>query len=386
MSYFKNSLYNNYLINLNYWFYNFFFIFILMNFLWKLNSFILKTFLTVFLIKYIFNFVLYNFYLRKKLLTTLMVGTISIHPFLFYFVLIVVIFFFFSKQIKFFTQFLFNLNHILFWAVLSLLLGGLWGLQSLTWGYIWVNDSIEWIFLFFIILIIMTLHTFHKKILFLINFYFNLYLNYVLILRLNLITTRHSFLSNTAVYLYVITLFYTILLVLSKSLSCRFFSFKINIFFFFYWISFLAVSYFFVYSILFKYIFILLFFFFLFNLSKKLFYLHFIFFCLFFLWLSWYVYFFLFFNKYYIIGFNNFDIGENMLKSNQLIFSNILNSELLEKLFFIIFNNQFYNTSLISWSTVLIFNNLLFIYLTFILIFFLKKVEFRLLYTKKAYF
>ena len=132
---------------------------------------------------------------------SLWVGTINWHPPLFYCVIIT----YASTQIKknlSYTNLLVKAPYFSQIKMLgfTLLLGGLWGLQSLTWGYFWVNDGIEWSLLLIVTLVIIYQHSIQYR----HTIFFwseNLWsiLVALLLLRLNLLPTRHAFLTTTPV-------------------------------------------------------------------------------------------------------------------------------------------------------------------------------------------
>lgn len=135
--------------------------------------------------------------LKKTLIHSLWVGTISVHPLIFYTFLIVVCFTFYTLKSNSTRHLCFKISTITTVLLFTLFLGGLWGLQSLTWGYVWVSDGIEWLLL---ALCVYTVIFYHKprnrgKLL-----YFCLTLIYIVnlltLIRLNVVTTRHSFLTN----------------------------------------------------------------------------------------------------------------------------------------------------------------------------------------------
>jgi hypothetical protein len=69
----------------------------------------------------------------KTLIPALMVGTISIHPLLFYILIVFVLnVFYFNKNLFILKIILFSYYFFMRLGFLTLFLGGLWGLQSLT--------------------------------------------------------------------------------------------------------------------------------------------------------------------------------------------------------------------------------------------------------------
>ena len=139
------------------------------------------------------------------MVTTLFAGTIIIHPLLFYlFTLAFLVTFIFKGTLHINLSNPLKLSQLSNFLWLALFLGGLWGLQSLTWGYVWVNDLIEWSLLLIIFYILCRLHLFpNVKLIYYGLFFPLLFVNLVLMIRLNLLQTRHSFLTNLN-YLYFV--------------------------------------------------------------------------------------------------------------------------------------------------------------------------------------
>lgn len=145
----------------------------------------------------------------KLLVIPLWFGTINIHPPLFY--LSFLLFFlklsyssnFFSTSLVFFRY-----STILNFSVLALYLGGLWGLQSVTWGYVWVNDGIEWSLLLLILFILVQIHSSERKFI-VIYKQFGMFLifTFLILIRLNIIATRHSFFSQQQATYFILFVF-----------------------------------------------------------------------------------------------------------------------------------------------------------------------------------
>lgn len=134
-----------------------------------------------------------------KLIPQLIIGTISLHPFLFYmFVVCLVVKSYFYGFFAGLQRVFFSTKTILLILFITLLLGSLWATQSGTWGYLWVNDLIEWVLLAFILYGLYMIHFFqiNKK-----HINSNLLLfviiTLLLSLRLNLWPTRHNFMGVT---------------------------------------------------------------------------------------------------------------------------------------------------------------------------------------------
>lgn len=76
--------------------------------------------------------------------TSLLAGSIIIHPILFYiFVNFLVLYLVLRKESLQIAKISSLVIYVLVCGSVALLLGGLWGLQSNVWGYLWVSDQIE---------------------------------------------------------------------------------------------------------------------------------------------------------------------------------------------------------------------------------------------------
>ena len=127
-------------------------------------------------------------------LTSLIIGYYNIHPILLY----LSIFFFFNiyKYNNFF--FIYTFKFFFYLITCTLLLGGFWGAGNGVWGYFWVNDIIEQILLFLVLGSLVLVHFYLSKssiILFYIYLIFNLLT--LLLLRIGIFNTRHSFFDIT---------------------------------------------------------------------------------------------------------------------------------------------------------------------------------------------
>lgn len=205
----KDSPYLTYITSLNYWDTNWFFVVLIFCLLTKLSDrFFIWNFL-ILLLNY-FKFPLFRqLFFKKTILISLFAGTITIHPLLFYlstvsfFVMVIYKIQSDSLTINFTTTYC--LSRLLF---LALILGGFWGLQSLSWGYVWVNDLVEWSLFLILSLSLTIIHKFDKKSIFFFSTLFMfLILNITLAIRLNLFSTRHSFLTSIN-YMYITYSFY----------------------------------------------------------------------------------------------------------------------------------------------------------------------------------
>lgn len=212
----NTTSYTQVLIGLNSWLNNFFsliFLFIIsfrVKALYKLFFFVLINFFE-------FDLSIFTSILTFKLLVVpLWVGTLNIHPLLFY-VSFLSIFLKFNYRFIFFTNQLFKqtLVRLLFFSSISLFLGGVWGLQSLSWGYLWVNDHIEWTLLLLILFLIQHIHFPDIKIyLIYITLSLVVLITFLLLIRLNLVTTRHSFFTKQSILLLVWFIFFYFLFVI----------------------------------------------------------------------------------------------------------------------------------------------------------------------------
>lgn len=328
---------------------------------------------------------------KKTILTSLFAGTITIHPLLFYMSTIFFCIFILYKihsdnlTINFIT--VYHLSHFLF---LALILGGFWGLQSLSWGYVWVSDLVEWSLFLLLLLTLIIIHKFSKK----LRNYFNILmviwiLNLILSIRLNLFSTRHSFLTGIN-YMYITYSFYLFFIFfitilynkcfftntlfevaggLLVGFSFIFKKFSITIFF----------------KVIFFYGFVILF---LQNLLNKFLsyrYLHFFIFSFVLLW---------------VVFFSFFHLNYEQLEYSQFIEVAVIFKSFLVGLDFYTFANKFnliefvnfYDklpnlaSSVVFWqlSYQIIFNNI-YIFIFVGLIIFVKLVEFGLLYKKKTH-
>ena len=203
-----NAEYLNLLIGLNVWSLNFLFISFLIFFIkiWKnSNKKIVIAILIVTLKSSLYKYT----GTKPILIQALWVGTINIHPILLYTSIICIFFYLFSTCTGYFLQkLLFSNMNILLLSCLALVLGGFWGTQSLTWGYFWVNDIIEWSLLFLCFFLVYIKHKVQN--LYISYFYLSnlcLLFTTLIFIRLNFISTRHSFFSSFNLTLYIIYFF-----------------------------------------------------------------------------------------------------------------------------------------------------------------------------------
>lgn len=218
MSTYSNfSIYFSYVVSLNYWDSNLLcFTTILAALLTVRRYKILPAYTGLILLKTSFSWkVFLTVLFKKKLVNSLWVGTVLIHPLIFY--TSSAFFFVYFYQLKVLDSLRttpFRVVTLTSALCVALVLGGLWGMQSLTWGYVWVNDGIEWCLF---LLILHTIVRYHLKLTDrrMLGALLTVYLifNFLILIRLNVVTTRHSFFSNyNFVYLLSISLIYIIFL------------------------------------------------------------------------------------------------------------------------------------------------------------------------------
>lgn len=337
-------------------------------------------FLSIFLIKQVVKQTFSTLFI-KNLIPALMVGTISIHPFLFYFVILFIGNVFYSNKCWSFIKINFVSYYFLIKVgFLTLFLGGVWGLQSITWGYIWANDKIEWLLFFLLISVLSYFHKIVKKyFVFILNF-FLIFLNYLIFLRVSLLGSRHSFLASYSSKLYIYCLMATGCFSLNCLYSINFFKIKIYNRFYVIWLAFVVIDFFFISGVLLKFSFMFFLFYFIiysFYFKKKT--IHFFLFLFLCVWFS-------FFNIFFVILKNVFFKLNSFIVYSDQIFTHIslikTNYNKMKFLEFVNFNffSQFSKYPFFSSNFILSKFNNLHLLLVFIFLFFIKMVEFRLLY------
>lgn len=144
--------------------------------------------------------------------TTLYYGTIVIHPILFYFSLtLLVLRFTITKRFSSVQILSVTSTNLFLLLTVTLLLGGFWGLQSIAWGYVWVNDWVECLLVAGILYILKVMHfDFNPAPQHIRLFWILCLLNFVLLVRLNILTTRHSFIANYSVSIFIIVIYLTV--------------------------------------------------------------------------------------------------------------------------------------------------------------------------------
>lgn len=211
--YSRNSNYLDYLFSLNYWSSN---TFLILSFIFFFVRFQSKLSYLFFFKVFIISKLTQTFIVKKKLVDALLIGTLVIHPILFYFSLIMLCLrVIYSRQFYFLGSRPVCYSNLVLILSITLLLGGFWGFQSTIWGYFWVNDTVEWLLL---LAIFYSLWYLHKTGCFLkvwnVVWFFFFFVNLILIVRLNLIPTRHNFIQASSVCL-IVLLVYTLLLSLT---------------------------------------------------------------------------------------------------------------------------------------------------------------------------
>lgn len=198
----SNGNYLDYLFSLNYWSSNTLLILSFVFFFQRFQSNIIYSLFFKFFVGYK---LMQTYIVKKTLVDALFIGTLTIHPFLFYVSLIVLCFkVLFSRNFYLLGWQVLHFSKLVVLLSVTLLLGGFWGFQSTIWGYFWVNDTVEWLLL---VAIIYSLWCIHKSVFCFKswNFLWVLFflLNLILLVRLNLISTRHNFIQNSNMSLVV---------------------------------------------------------------------------------------------------------------------------------------------------------------------------------------
>lgn len=211
-----SSNYLDYLFSLNYWSSNTLFI---LSFIFFFTP-IFSAWIYFFFLKFCVIFKTTVVFFSKKLLVdALYVGTLTIHPFLFYFSLIILYLkVFFPKNFYQAGWQSLHFSQLIWFLSLTLFLGGFWGFQSTIWGYFWVNDAVEWLLLLAIFYSFWYLHK-----IFCLNKFWNhawffcLMFNLILVVRLNLIPTRHNFIQSSSLYAIILAFYFFFLVKLSQT-------------------------------------------------------------------------------------------------------------------------------------------------------------------------
>lgn len=211
-----NSYYLDYLFSLNYWNSNTLALLIICSFIAPIKYRIFLIFIWCVLFKFQ---ILEDICVKKFLITSLHIGTVIIHPFLFYFSLLYLSIKNFQMKGSYFVNSLILLYSVIqFLLAITLALGGFWGFQSTIWGYFWVNDTIEWLLLFNITYILFRLHSLrYFTSIQCPSLFFLIIINMIIVVRLNLLPTRHSFIIAPNTILYIICIYTVSLFILCQS-------------------------------------------------------------------------------------------------------------------------------------------------------------------------
>lgn len=346
---FKNlSFYLNYLISLNYWTFNTLFLLLFIGvFFFSMK---IKVFYLFIIIKICFKNYFLKFLYKKKFVSALWVGTVVIHPLLFYFTLITLSLMVFFVNSSLMVQKTYKSKFFYIKTfILALSLGGLWGLQSFTWGYFWVNDGIEWNLVLLITYFCILLHIKSGNSYILLNFTLFILLFLLFAIRINIVATRHSFLSSISFIIKLLLMYYFFNKVFNK------FFLKKNIIWnlsFFYFIIFITSFYsvapcLIVYKLIcYCFVFLVFYYYKLFYFSFFYFVSHYFLFLYFFLWLPYFNYFFLLIDKLSFIDFELNSIYIKVFSFNNLEYTfQKLALTILEEVNFVLntYFNQFQN-------------------------------------------
>ena len=379
--YIKYTAYLHYVVNLNYWETNTLFIFLFFGFFTKLPLRVIF----IFLINLTFtNIFFFSLGIQKKLLTSLIVGTVILHPLGFYiFTILFSLKFYFITIHHFLLKTSVNLSALIFFLSVTLFLGSLWASQSNSWGYFWVNDAVEWLLLLTIIYTLVFLHLWVKPLSY--NFFLPIFIivNFLILVRLNFVPTRHSFIATSST-LYFLLFFY--IFFFNLCMSIVFFvkkSYNLPILYFCAMVIILIEP---LFSL--KFFFIFLFFYFLSNRLNQFILapvLHLI--CMVFL-IIWLIFFKFFFLNYYREIFGNVSdicVYFSSLNSNFNLFKLSQSYALLEFVdFFISWNASFSNLTVGSFNLSVCLNNWVLFHFFILVLTMVKSVEFRFLYKKKT--
>lgn len=192
---------------------------------------------------YVYVIFLYNIVFKIKYINFInlfMFGFFKVHILLFYITSIIGSFIILNYN---YTQVKIKLNNNIFFITIAFIFGSLWSLYLFNWGYYWTNDSIEYVLLFFILYQLINIHLWKKKNYF-IGIYLILNLYVLLMIRLNIIYTRHNFFQqNTLIYFNIKLLWIFIIqnFIYFNSIS-KFFIHKFNVWIlWFYFLVFLII-------------------------------------------------------------------------------------------------------------------------------------------------
>ena len=216
------TFYLNYILCLNYWESNFALLLGFIVALISLNKLpcVAATLLIIFL-RLATNLKMYGvLIIKKKLIHSLWAGTVVIHPLIFYMFLLISCVTFYLLKSNNIRNLCLRMSDITVALLFTLCLGGLWGLQSLTWGYVWVSDGIEWLLLTLCVYTAVFYHrTFTKHSSIFICMTLVYIVNLLIFIRLNVVTTRHSFLTNYSTTYIILGFLLTIFILVITNIS-----------------------------------------------------------------------------------------------------------------------------------------------------------------------
>lgn len=309
----------------------------------------------------------------KTLLNSLVVGTVLIHPIMFYMFLTIFLLktYYSNNYISFFLFKITNYN-LIFFLTITMFLGGFWATQSNAWGYFWVNDLVEWVLLFIIINSIVFLHFWLLNSVYYNYFFIQLFiLSIIILIRVGFFSTRHNFISfNMSVYTIFFTYFFMInILQFSNVQPKRPYKFILKL-------GIVLLNLILYFNFFLKVVFFNFFNFFLkkLHLYSKLSYFHYTFFLFFIIWLSPFIFF-----KISSAWYSSISLKSGLLFSNSfyhyifLLFNNKVNHILTFVTYTFSFIKYYY---VINFQSVfiLLLNNYQLIYILIVLLFVFRKI------------
>ncbi len=377
----KYTSYLSYIVNLNFWETNTLFIFLFFLLFIKVG---LRLIVFCFFSLLFTNIFFWNYYFKKKILSSLIVGTIVLHPLGFYlFTMVFFLKFYFINTHTFVLKTSFNLSRLAFFLSLTLFLGSLWASQSNSWGYFWVNDAVEWLLLLIIIYTLIFIHLWVKLNSYNFNLLILILFNFLLLIRLNFLPTRHNFIATTST-IYFLFFFYMF-----------FFNWGSSVFFFIKK-SYSPTSWFIVLTLIFifqpllclKFYFLVLVLVFLnhklnqFVISPVFHLLVVVFLTL---WLIFFKFFFLNYSTETSLFISDLYVFFSLFTSSFSVFKPSHSYFLLEFVdFFVDWNSHFSNLTVSCFKLLVGLNNWILFYFCLFLFTFIKRVEFGFLYKKKT--
>lgn len=364
------TLYYSYISALNYLDTNLIFIFCF----FCLFFFINQKWLFILFLKFTYSASTFTeLFFFKTLLPTLVIGTVLIHPIMFYLFLTILL-------IKLYSIKKFSILHssgmsnhtIVLLLFITLILGGLWSTQSNAWGYFWVNDLIEWVLLSFILLLVISFHFW-----FLIKLPYNFFLpqliliSLLILIRIGFFSTRHNFFVFSVSMYVVIYIYVLILYFLSKT--------TLRIAYYSNYIIFISINLWLVYGypiLLIKFYFTL---YCILLLSKKLIsltkltYFHYFFMFFFLTWLSYFTFFSAIAINSDFIDWRSGINFTNIFLNNSILFYKNLSFEALTAINFFTSMYKYQIFEFFKVKLLLLLNNAQLSYLLFIYFYFYRK-------------